>query len=147
MTYFSVRNMITLPTKRLDRSTILNIDQIKQFFPTHLNVRPALKADRTSQGSSPGMSKVLSFFLVSSVLLLCAAGAFAQSTTTGAINGTVLNPNKEVVAGATVTAKNKGTNKEDSTTTDDNGTFRLTNLQPGSYTVSVNASGFAPFTN
>jgi hypothetical protein len=71
----------------------------------------------------------------------------AQSTVTGAINGTVSNPNKEVIAGATVTVKNTGTNKEDTATTDDNGGFKIVNLQPGTYSVSVNASGFAPFTN
>src|ERR1700759_2075995 len=86
-------------------------------------------------------------FITLAIVALCAAATFAQSTTTGAINGTVNNPNKEVVAGATVTAKNKGTNKEDSATTDDNGTFKLTNLQPGSYAVTVNAPGFSPFTN
>src|SRR5207302_1576933 len=80
-------------------------------------------------------------------LAFCALSAVAQSTTTGAINGTVTNPNKEVVAGATVTAKNNGTNKEATATTDDNGGFRVVNLDPGIYTVSVNASGFAPFTN
>jgi outer membrane receptor protein involved in Fe transport len=74
-------------------------------------------------------------------------GAMAQSTTTGAINGTVTNPNKEVVAGATVTVKNNGTNKEESATTDDNGGFKVTNLPPGTYTVAINGSGFAPFTN
>src|SRR5215831_15157374 len=94
------------------------------------------------------MIKALRFIFVSIALsALCAASALAQSTTTGAINGTVTNPNKEVVAGATVTAKNNGTNKEASATTDDNGTFKLTNLQPGIYTVTVNASGFAAYTN
>ncbi len=94
------------------------------------------------------MSKFLRFCFASlSVLALCALSAMAQSTTTGAINGTVINPNKEVVTGATVTVKNNGTNKEATATTDDNGGFKVTNLNPGSYSVTVNASGFAPFTN
>ena len=59
------------------------------------------------------MSKFLRFFTSSLVLVaLCALSAMAQSTVTGAISGTVTNPNKEVVAGATITAKNNGTNKE-----------------------------------
>jgi outer membrane receptor protein involved in Fe transport len=78
---------------------------------------------------------------------MCALSAVAQSTVTGAINGTVMNPNKEVVAGATITVKNNGTNKEETATTDDNGGYKVVNLQPGTYTVSVNAAGFAPFTN
>jgi hypothetical protein len=71
----------------------------------------------------------------------------AQSTTTGAINGTVSNPNKEVVAGATVTVKNNGTNREATATTDDNGGFKVSNLEPGTYTVNANGSGFAPYIN
>jgi len=78
---------------------------------------------------------------------MCALSAMAQSTVTGAINGTVMNPNKEVVAGATVTVKNNGTNKEVTATTGDDGGFRLGNLEPGTYTVTVNGSGFAPFAN
>ena len=81
------------------------------------------------------------------VLAVCALSAMAQSNTTGAINGGVTNPNKEVVTGATVTVKNNDTNKEATATTDDNGGFKVTNLDPGTYTVTVNASGFAPFTN
>lgn len=94
------------------------------------------------------MCKFLRFCFASLlVLAVCALSAMAQSTTTGAINGTVSNPNKEVVVGATVTAKNNGTNKEGTATTDDNGGFKVVNLDPGIYTVTVNASGFAPYTN
>ena len=94
------------------------------------------------------MCKTLRFCFATFVLLaICALSAMAQSTVTGAINGTVSNPNKEVVAGATITAKNTGTNKEDTATTGDSGGFKIVNLQPGTYTVTVNASGFAPFTN
>lgn len=94
------------------------------------------------------MCKSLRFCFASMlVLAVCALSAMAQSTTTGAINGAVTNPNKEVVTGATVTAKNNGTNKEATATTDDNGGFKVVNLEPGIYTVTVNSSGFAPFTN
>jgi outer membrane receptor protein involved in Fe transport len=78
---------------------------------------------------------------------MCALSTMAQSTVTGAINGTVTNPNKEVVAGATITARNTGTNKEATATSDDNGGFKIVNLEPGTYTVTVNGAGFAPFSN
>src|SRR6266850_404910 len=94
------------------------------------------------------MHKSLRFCFASLlVLAVCALSAMAQSTTTGAINGTVTNPNKEVIAGATITVKNNGTNKEATATTDDNGGFRIVNLEPGTYTVTVNGSGFSPFSN
>ena len=92
------------------------------------------------------MSKFLKFcFATVVVMAFCTVGALAQSTTTGAISGTVQNPNKEVVVGANVTVKNLGTNKEATTTSDDNGTFKVANLDPGVYSVTVNATGFAPF--
>ena len=76
------------------------------------------------------MSKCLKLcFATLIVTAICAIGAMAQSTTTGAISGTVTNPNKEVVAGATVTVKSLGTNKETTTTTDDNGGFKVANLE------------------
>ena len=81
------------------------------------------------------------------VLVMVASGAIvsAQSTVAGAIGGSVANPNKEVVPGASVTVLNSETNKEDTATTDDQGRFRINNLQPGTYAVTINASGFSPF--
>ncbi len=92
------------------------------------------------------MSKIVRFSFVSLLVLALSAVAFAQSTTTGAIGGVVTNPNKEVVSGAAVTARNIGTNKEDTATTDDTGRFKVPNLQPGIYAVTVNSSGFSPMT-
>ena len=92
------------------------------------------------------MSKIVRFCFVSLLVLALSAVAFGQSTTTGAIGGVVSNPNKEVVTGAAVTVKNVGTNKEDSATTDDTGRFKVANLQPGLYAVTVSSSGFSPLT-
>ena len=92
------------------------------------------------------MSKTLKLFFVGLLVLGLSAVGFAQSTTTGSIGGVVSNPNKEVVPGASVTVKNTGTNKEDTATTDDTGRFKVANLQPGTYSVTVNSSGFSPMT-
>jgi outer membrane receptor protein involved in Fe transport len=92
------------------------------------------------------MSKIVKLFFVSLLVFALSAVAFAQSTTTGSIGGVVSNPNKEVVPGASVTVKNIGTNKEDTATTDDTGRFKVANLQPGNYAVTVNSSGFSPMT-
>jgi hypothetical protein len=43
-----------------------------------------------------------------------------------------------------VTVKNLETNKEETATTDDTGRFKVANLQPGRYSVTVNSSGFSP---
>src|SRR5256712_13740648 len=92
------------------------------------------------------MFKSLRYVFVSLlVVVMCALSAMAQSTTTGAIGGTVTNPNKEEIPGATVTVKNLGTNKEDTAVTDDQGRFRVVNLEPGSYSAAINATGLPPF--
>jgi hypothetical protein len=93
------------------------------------------------------MSKTVRFLFITLLVFAFSALGFAQSTTTGSIGGVVTNPNKEVVAGAAVTVKNIGTNKEDSATTDDSGRFKVANLQPGNYSVTVNSSGFSPSTS
>jgi hypothetical protein len=78
--------------------------------------------------------------------LVMAVPAWAQSTTQGAVGGTVKDPQGAVVPNAPVTVRNEETNKEVSATTDDEGRFRVVQLDPGNYTVTVNASGFAAFT-
>src|SRR5262249_61201152 len=92
------------------------------------------------------MAKSVRFLFIGLMVFAFSAIAFAQSTTTGSIGGVVSNPNKEVVTGAAVTVKNIGTNREDSATTDDTGRFKVANLQPGNYTVTVNSAGFSPST-
>src|SRR5215472_11900831 len=69
----------------------------------------------------------------------------AQSTTDGAISGTVFDANGAVIPKAQVSIRNNGTNAEQSAAADDSGYFRATALKPGSYTVSINHTGFAVF--
>ena len=93
------------------------------------------------------MRKIFSLsFAALMVLALSAFSAMAQSTTQGAISGTVRDPNGAFVGGASVTVKNIETNKEVTATTDDSGGFKTVNLDPGTYSVTVNASGFGGWT-
>jgi Carboxypeptidase regulatory-like domain len=71
--------------------------------------------------------------------------ALAQSAVTGAVGGSATDSNNAVVANATVTLRSADTNKVENATTDSEGRFRFTNLQPGVYVLTVSATGFSEF--
>jgi outer membrane receptor protein involved in Fe transport len=98
---------------------------------------------RTAFGIS--VSTVLVGFFGVFGFLLALPQLRAQSTTDGAIGGTVYDASGAAVAAATVTVRNNGTNSTQVETTDENGYFRVNKLQPARYTVTVDATGFAPF--
>lgn len=68
---------------------------------------------------------------------------FAQSTTYGAIGGTVTDSTKAMVPNATVKVVNAGTSDQKTGTTDSFGKFRVANLTPGTYIVTVEAQSFS----
>src|SRR5215203_2209090 len=74
------------------------------------------------------------------------AGIFAQNQTTGAIGGKVADPQGAVIPNATVTVTNLGTNKVVTVTTSEGGEYRVTNLEPGTYSVQATSGNFAPVT-
>ena len=78
-------------------------------------------------------------------MLLLACGVFAQSTTDGAIGGTVMDQSGAVVPNAAVSAKNLSTGANASGTSDEGGRFLLIHLQPGVYSLEVSTSGFSAF--
>ncbi len=69
----------------------------------------------------------------------------AQTAVDGAIGGNVKDGSGAYVSGATVTIHNDGTSAEQVTTSDTSGYFRSIHLQPGSYTVTIVASGFQTY--
>lgn len=91
------------------------------------------------------MSNKIRLILVAFIIAMTSVVSLAQSTVDGAIGGTVKDPNGAVVPNATVTVKNEETNKEATAMTDSEGRFRVVQLQPGNYIVTINASGFGNF--
>ncbi len=69
----------------------------------------------------------------------------AQSSVAGAIRGKVSDPQGAVVPNAAIRVTNAGTNKSQTQTATADGTFRITSLEPGTYTVEVTSGSFAPF--
>jgi len=81
------------------------------------------------------------------LLFMLAPTVLGQSSLTGALGGTVGDPNKHLVSQAKVTVRNQGTDAESTTTTDDEGRFRIGSLQPGTYFIKITANGFSSFEN
>ena len=79
-------------------------------------------------------------------VVIAALALFVPPTVLGqasaGITGTVTDPSGAVVANANVTVTNEGTNVSDKTTTSSAGTYAFRGLNPGKYTVTVEAQGF-----
>ena len=70
------------------------------------------------------------------------ASLAAQSTTQGAISGTVFDATGAAIPNASVVIHNDGTNAEVKLTSSDAGFFKAPQLAPGTYTVTITAAGF-----
>lgn len=78
------------------------------------------------------------------MLFVVTAGLFAQSDT-AQISGFVKDPTGSVVPNANVTIQNEATGLERRTTTNESGYYVVSNLPPGFYTVSIEATGFKKY--
>jgi len=83
--------------------------------------------------------------LTISALLLLTAASSAQELGTGVIRGEISDPQSAVVHDAQVTAVQKATGLERSTTSTNSGLFAINDLAPGDYHVKVAAPGFAEY--
>ncbi len=88
------------------------------------------------------MNKNFKFISLSLALLLAFSAAIFGQRTTGTIEGTVTDPNGAVVPGISVTATSTGstTGLKRTVTTDSQGTFRFSEVPPGSYDITTEAA-------
>src|SRR5215213_8180354 len=84
------------------------------------------------------------FCLVVLLLLGFSQTAFAQEIT-ARIDGQVTDPAGAVVTAATITLTNTKTGEVRTIMSDDNGSYTLTQVQPGTYDMSVRAAGFKEY--
>jgi len=81
--------------------------------------------------------------LVCLAVVSCCSLAMSQAQSNAAdLQGTVRDPKGAVVPGATVTARNTATNATRDATTNDDGFYKITNLTPGEYEVTVKAANY-----
>jgi len=82
--------------------------------------------------------------LLSSLLCLALAATIpvAAQTTTAELSGTVTDPSGAAIGKVKVTAANTGTGLTHEALTDDSGSYLITQLPPGAYNLSAEATGF-----
>jgi Carboxypeptidase regulatory-like domain len=84
------------------------------------------------------------FSAVGAVLLVYLSSAFAQTGTTS-VRGSVLDRSGAAIAGAKITITNNGQALQRKTESDNSGEYKFLALPPGTYTLSVEKSGFRRF--
>ena len=89
------------------------------------------------------------FVIAATLVLACALAtrAGAQSSTTGAIIGTVTDPSGAAVPDANIVVLDTDTNIPHDVTTNNDGFYSATSLQPGDYSVTVTKDGFAVYSH
>ena len=80
--------------------------------------------------------------LLLTIFLIAIPNVSAQSTTTGAITGRVVDPTRAIIRNATILLKNDRTAARQTAATGSTGGYRFAFLDPGNYTVSATAPGF-----
>src|SRR5260370_42058066 len=88
------------------------------------------------------MKRLIASFVLGLISASFGSLATAQSLTTGAITGTVVDQSGGVMASVVVTAKNVDTGATRETQTAGSGNFLLAQLDPGRYEVTAESAGF-----
>jgi len=88
---------------------------------------------------------VVRFLLLTMAAFLVAVSPVKAQVLYGTLTGNVTDSTGAVVTSASVTATNTGTGAIRTVTVNGDGLYTIENLQPGTYTVSVTANGFAQF--
>ena len=76
------------------------------------------------------------------MLVFCCRGSAPAQVLYGSLTGTVTDSSGAAVAGAKVDTLNVATGAQQSATTDSSGVYRFSNLQQGTYRVTIKAVGF-----
>jgi hypothetical protein len=85
---------------------------------------------------------IIMSLLVSGCLFCLASTGYSQGTNLGAIRGSVTDPNGAVIPNATVQVTDQATGISRDLTSDSEGNYEVAALKPGTYKVTVTASGF-----
>jgi hypothetical protein len=116
-----------------------------------VSFRPESSEVRVDHGNSGRRSELRVAMFNSNILIAVAlalvfcllpSNLFGQATELGVISGTITDSQGAAVSGAKITATNITTNVRQVATSNSSGQYRIPNLLPAEYTVTVEAPGF-----
>lgn len=108
-----------------------------------------MKSSRWRQRPSIPRAFAQSLLLMTAAVFVLALGGpspVGAQVLYGSLVGNVTDETGAAIPGATVTIANKENAASRDTTTDSSGSFRFANVQPGTYTMTVQLTGFRTFT-
>ena len=116
----------------------------------HINIMDSVHEQPESLSTlslvlSRGKSMKNAWFIRAALLLALACLALFAQSDLGSITGFVKDPTGATIPNATVTVRNEATGAERKATTNESGSFTVTNIPAGFYTVDVEAKGFKKF--
>src|SRR5688500_18315529 len=107
---------------------------------------PSSARDLRPLRQAPRGHRPLAFIAFVLLMLLTLPAAAGAQVLYGSLVGNVSDETGAAVPGATVTILNKATGVSRDATTDATGAYRLDTVQPGTYSVTVQLTGFRSFT-
>src|SRR6185437_12524820 len=102
----------------------------KMYFPSEKSARVSL------------ISFVALLAVALCLFTFAPAMAFAQSSNSGTVSGTVVDPSNSIVPGATVALVNTGTLATRTTLSNKEGQYVFAFVDPGNYSIKVSKTGF-----
>src|SRR6516162_692689 len=88
------------------------------------------------------MKEIRSLIFVGVAVFASALVLQAQTASTSAITGTITDASSAVIAGAAITATNTDNGQSRTVSTGTDGTYNFGLLPPGTYRVTISATGF-----
>jgi hypothetical protein len=113
---------------------------LKKAIVTKFNI--LMRSERMTKNLFLSSIKIFALFMLCFAIGM--TSIVAQNQTTGAIGGKVVDPQNAVIPNATVTITNLGTNKATTVNSSGDGEYRVTNLEPGTYSVEATSGNFTP---
>ncbi len=99
--------------------------------------------DLTQQPANMKTKSLCPTFALTLIVILLAAGLHAQNSR-GSLRGAVQDATGARVASAKIVAQLSGSSVQREASSEDRGEFRLDDLSPGNYRITISAAGFAP---